>query len=268
MLAAGSQYNKARTRESEMITLYGSMPMFGLPQCSPYVMKTEVQLKMAELAFVGAPAGPDEGPKGQIPFIEDAGVRIGDSTFIRIHIEETYGVDLDTGLTCEQRAQAWAIERMLENHFGWTTVPGRYFIPENFEKGAAHFFDDAPRHMRRDLQEEMLEEIHFRVRGVLGRHAPDEIVELGVLSLKALSTLLGEKPFLFGDEPVGVDAAAFALLAALTTPFFDSPLRRRAQAFGNLIAYVDRMMARFYPQFAWAGAGAPAECARCEREAA
>lgn len=121
-----------------MITLYGAAPMFGLPQCSPYVMKTEVQLMIADVPYVAAPAMPEHGPKGQIPFIDDGGVRIGDSSFIRLHIEARYGVDLDAGLTPLERAQAWAVERMLENHFAWTTSPGRYFIPENFEKGPAH----------------------------------------------------------------------------------------------------------------------------------
>ena len=41
------------------------------------------------------------------------------------------------------------------------------------------------------------------------------------------------------------------LWEALTTPFFDSPLSRRAEALPNLGAYVDRMMARFYPTFPW-----------------
>ncbi|MGB6635003.1 MAG: glutathione S-transferase family protein, partial [Bradyrhizobium sp.] len=33
--------------------------------------------------------------------------------------------------------------------------------------------------------------------------------------------------------------------------FFASPLRERAEQFSNLVAYVDRMMGRYYPEFAW-----------------
>jgi glutathione S-transferase len=55
-----------------------------------------------------------------------------------------------------------------------------------------------------------------------------------------------------GAQPCGVDATCFAMLAALLTPFFDSPLRRRALVHANLTAYVERMMARFFPEHAWA----------------
>jgi glutathione S-transferase len=90
----------------------------------------------------------------------------------------------------------------------------------------------------------------MRVAG-LARHAPDEIVELGARSLSALSLILGDQPYLMGERPCSLDATTFAALAGLMTPFFDSPLRQRALQFKNLAAYVDRMMARYYPEHAW-----------------
>jgi len=44
---------------------------------------------------------------------------------------------------------------------------------------------------------------------------------------------------------------AFSSLAGLMAPFFDSPLRQHALEFSNLVAYVDRMMARYYPEHQW-----------------
>ena len=91
----------------------------------------------------------------------------------------------------------------------------------------------------------------------LGRHAPDEDVDLAVRSLFALSVQLGDKPYLMGDTPCGTDATAFGALAGILTPFFTSPLRERTEQFRNLTDYVDRMMLQYYPDF-W----------RCERRVA
>lgn len=236
-----------------MITLYAIGPGFGLPEISPYVTKTEVQLKMAGLAYVKQPGTmPDTSPKGQLPYIDDGDRRVADSTFIRTHIETKYALDLDDGLSDRQRAEAWALERMIENHLNWASGYARWMLPENFEKGPARFFDAVPDHMRAALVEDVRGRVEdsMRVAG-LARHSPDEIVELGTRSLSALSLILADQPYLMGERPCGLDATAFAAVAGLVTPFFDSPLRQRALRFGNLSGYVDRLMARYYPEHAW-----------------
>jgi len=236
-----------------MITLFGFGAGFGLPEISPFVTKTEIQLKMAGLAYRKERAMPPASPKGQLPYIEDEGERIADSTFIRAHIERKYGFDFDAGLDRDARAQAWAFERMIEHHVYWALVGARWVDPENFAKGPAHFFDGAPE----DRREQLRENAQFRVAenyllSGLGRHAPDEDVALAMRSILALSVQLGDKPYLMADRPVGVDATAFGALAGILTPFFASKLRSEVETFGNLTAYVDRMMRQYYPDFAWA----------------
>src|ERR1700744_2881964 len=86
-----------------MITLFGFGAGFGLPEISPFVTKTEGQLKMSGLAFRKERAMPPASPKGQLPYIEDDGERIADSTFIPAHIERKYGFDFDAGLDREVR---------------------------------------------------------------------------------------------------------------------------------------------------------------------
>src|ERR1700761_4336226 len=99
-----------------MITLFGFGPLWGLPDPSPFVMKTEVQLKMSGLPFRTQRGRPSDGPKGKLPCIEDQGMLIGDSTFIRDHLERRHGIDLDAGLTSRQRAVGWMVERVVEDH--------------------------------------------------------------------------------------------------------------------------------------------------------
>ena len=52
--------------------------------------------------------------------------------------------------------------------------------------------------------------------------------------------------------PFGTDATAFGAIAGILTPYFESRLRQQTEKFGNLVAYVDRMMLRYYPEFRWA----------------
>jgi len=240
-----------------MITLFGCGPGFDLPEASPYVTKTEVQLRMAGLAYRKETAMPDASPKGQLPFIGDDGSLVADSTFIRAHIERKYGVDLDAGLDRASRAQSWAIERMLENHFGWVFVNYRWLVPGNFARGPAHFFDGAPAHLQDQLRQQAVAKVTERVLAIgITRHRPEEIAELGGRTLEALSALLDGQDFLFGPRPSAADATAFAFLAGALSPFFDQPLRARAERLPNLVAYTNRMMARFYPEFDWAAARA------------
>ena len=89
-----------------MIILSGGGAAWGLPEISPFVTKTEVHLRMAGLDYSKRQASPEESPKGQIPFIDDGGKLIGDSTFIRFHIEREYGIYLDQDLTPFGRATA------------------------------------------------------------------------------------------------------------------------------------------------------------------
>jgi glutathione S-transferase len=189
-----------------MITLYGFGPYFGLPEASPYVMKAEVQLKMAKLAYVKAVGSREDSPKGQLPYIDDGDERISDTTFIRLHLEKTRGIDLDAA-------------------------------------------PDAIREQLRDDARARVADV-VRMAGP-ARHSLPEIVEFGTLSLSALSMQLGWKDYLMGDRPCGADAIVFGVLAGLLTPFFDSPLRDRVLEFSNLVAYVERMMGRYYPEHPW-----------------
>ena len=237
---------------SSSLTLYASRAGFGLPDTSPFVIKTEVQLKMAGLAYDRASTIPPQAPNGKLPFINDHDEVVSDSTFIRAHIERKYGVDLDEGLDARQRAESWAIERLLEDHLYFAMVWFRWIDPENFAKGPAHFADSAPEadrpKLRQDLQARKAVELHAQG---LGRHTPARIAELGTRSIDALSQRLGDKVCFMGETPSGVDATAFGVLAGVLTPFFDTPLRQAAEARPNIVAYVARMMQRYYPEHAW-----------------
>ncbi len=236
-----------------MITLYTFGSNFGLPDPSPFVMKAEVLLKMAGLGYRLQQGGLPDAPKGKLPFIDDDGVVVADTVFIRDYLEATYAVDFDKGLSPDQRAMAWAVERMMEDHVYWTMVHSRWSVDSNFAKGPAHFFDEVPEPMRDAVRAQARQGVAAALHGQgMGRHSVEEAGELAARSFAALAQILGDKPYLTGDRPCGADASVFGLLAGALTPLFDSLVRDAALAHDNLTAYADRMMARYYPQFVMA----------------
>ncbi|MFK2891974.1 glutathione S-transferase family protein [Dyella flagellata] len=234
------------------ITLYATRPGFGMPETSPFVIKTEVQLQMSGLAYARESTIPPLAPKGKVPYLVDDGEVVCDSTFIRAHLERKYGVDLDEGLNESQRAQSWAIERMLEDHLYFAMVWFRWIVPENFAKGPAQFANSAPEEQREALRREMQARRDGDLRGHgIGRHSAGEIGALGVRSIDALAALLGDKPYLMGERLTAVDATAFGVLASILTPFFDTPLRDAVLGRPNLVVYVNKLMRRYYPGHEW-----------------
>lgn len=232
-----------------MITLYTFGPYFALPDGSPFVMKAMLLLKMAGLAFVEDRNGYQKAPKGKLPYIDDDGEKIADSTFIRLHIEKKYGFDYDAGLTVEQKAIGWAAEKLCEDHLYWLILGDRWLIEANFAKGPAHFFDAVPAPLRPLIGAFVRRKIRRDATGQgLYRHSPDQRRELAQRGFAALSTLLGDKPYLFGDAPHGADATLGAFALAGQCPLFDGPASDEAKKFPNLTAYAKRIEAGYFPR--------------------
>jgi glutathione S-transferase len=233
-----------------MITLYAFGPGFGLPDPSPFVTKAEILLKMSGLPYRTDTGGFNKAPKGKLPYIDDDGERIADSTFIRWHIENKYKVDFDRGLSVEQRATAWAFEKMAEDQIYWALVDVRWTDDANFNKGPALFFQKVPMPLRPFVVAIVRRQLRRTLRGQgLGRHSAAEITALTTRSFDAISDYLGTKPFFMSSEPTGVDATMFAFIAGVLCPVFDTPIRTAIERHGNLKDYVGRMAARFYPEF-------------------
>jgi glutathione S-transferase len=224
-----------------MITLYGFGPMFGLPDPSPFVLKTMTQLPMAALPFRFERGAPPDAPEGKVPFIRDGDRVLGGSGFILDHLKRAHGVDLDAHLSPRQLSLGRAMERMLEDHLYRAIVHARWAIDERRDKGPSGALAAAPGEVARLRQEGQLPHDQG-----FGRHCDGGIAELARRDFDAAAALLGDGPYLFGQRPCSVDATLFAFTAAAATPFFGSSIRQAAESFPNLIAYQWRMMDRYY----------------------
>jgi len=232
-----------------MITLYTFGPGFGLPDPSPFVMKVEVLLKMAGVAYRTDTTGFRKAPKGKLPYVDDDRERIADSTFIRFHIEKKYGKDFDSGLDPAQRSIAWAFEKLAEDHLYWAIVDARWSDRANFNRGPRNFFDAVPGAMRplviTMVRRQVRKNLHAHG---MGRHARPEIVQLATRDIDSIADYLGQKPYFMGTEPSGVDATIFSFVAGALSPTFETPLRVATERHDNLKRYVGRMTARYYPE--------------------
>ncbi|RXZ45565.1 glutathione S-transferase family protein [Crenobacter cavernae] len=231
-----------------MITLYTFGPAFGLPDPSPFVTKAELLLKLSGLPYRTDTHGFSRAPKGKLPYIDDDGTRVGDSTFIRWHLERKYRIDFDAGYDARERALAWSVEKMLEEHLYFALAHVRWVDDANFESGPAVFFKRAPALVRPFVKRV----IRGRVKKLLkaqgmGRHSDAEITEFAARDIDAVAAILGDKPYLLGDTPCGADATVYAFMIGIACPVFQTPLIERVARHTNLVAYVERMRARFYP---------------------
>jgi glutathione S-transferase len=233
-----------------MITLYTFGPAFGLPDPSPFVMKAEMLLKLSKQEYQTNTRGFPRAPKGKLPYIEDGGTIIADSTLIRMHLERKHAVDFDRGLSTRDRGVAWSVEKMLEDHVYWVLVYWRWMKDDNFARGPKGFFKRAPAIIRPLVEKLVRGKVRRNLHGHgIGRHTEAEMTVLCNRAIDALAHVMGDNRYLMGDQPCGADATAFAFIAGGLTPVFETPARDKLASMNNLVAYRDRMMAEFYPNF-------------------
>jgi glutathione S-transferase len=232
-----------------MITLYSFGPMFGLPHPSPFVIKADILLKMSGLEYREAPMTFNGAPKGKVPYISDDGLVLGDSYFIRRHLETRYKIDYSGGYDAEKLALAWAIERMLEEHLYFLSVCERWLVDENFEKGPRQFFNMAPAPIRPILRVVIRRKVRKMLKAQgLGRHTAPERLELANGDANSVAALLGNDNYLLGDKICGADASVFGSLYSASSSYFNTELGAYIRSQPKIMAYLERMRARFFPE--------------------
>jgi glutathione S-transferase len=236
---------------SPPIKLFQFPRMFGIPNISPSCCKLETWLRIARVPYevVDTP-DPRKGPKGKLPFIEDAGVRIGDSSLIIDHLVKTRGVDPDTRLDASQRAIALLVQRTLEEHYAFVLAYTHLLRDEGWQHTRARF-DSVPAIVRplviHTVQRQIKKLLWYQ--GIL-RHSDKEIIDSGLRDWRALLAVMSDGPFFFGNEPTGVDAIVFGALATSVLTPIKSPIRDFLRSQPACVAYAERMRTRFFPELA------------------
>jgi len=178
----------------------------------------------------------------------------GDSSIIIAHLSERYGVDLDRSLDADAKARALVIQRTLEEHFH-QAFEHQLFLGRGGSARLAELVSTLPLPLRWIVSRVLISQLRKQLyqRG-LGRHDESEIIRQGKADLDALSVLLGEQPYVLGDQPSSIDACVLGFLGVSVYVEGDKPLFNYAASLDNLYRYCERMRGRYFPETV---AGAP-----------
>jgi glutathione S-transferase len=233
------------------IKLFQFPRMFGIPNVSPFCCKLETWLRIARVPYeIVDVHDPREGPKGKLPFIEDADARIADTSLIVDHLVKTRGVDPDARLDASQRAIALLVQRTLEEHYAFVLAYTHLVREEGWQHMRARF-DSLPAVIRPlvgSLVRGRVKSMLWK-QGIL-RHSHEDIVESALRDWFAVLAVMPDRPFFFGSEPTGIDAVVFGALATSVLTPIESPIRDFLRSQPRCVAYAERMQARLFPELA------------------
>lgn len=230
------------------------IPPWKLPSASPPCLKLETWLRMAAIPYNADRTidGFTKSPKGKIPFIIDEGKIVGDSTLIVEYLQRKRGIDLDKGLSAQERATSVAFRRMIKENMYWHIARIRFY-GDNwliYRQGYALLF---PEGTGEDIWGPIADQAGENTRNQMyqhgiGRHSDEEHTEIAKIDLQSLSVSLGDKKYFFGDRPTTLDATAYAYVASIIRPPFPHPINTFTQSLTNLMEHCDRIQAQFFPE--------------------
>jgi glutathione S-transferase len=227
--------------------LFQPKPAFGLPCPSAFCVKLETYLRMTETPYEVREGDPRQAPKGKVPWIEDDGRVIGDSSLIIDYLKDKHGDLLDGRLTPQQYAQGHAVQRMLEEHLYYVSSYSKWVEDSGFAIYAAELFAGMPaeqlEHVPPMVRQKVIDKLH--AQGI-ARHSRDEVYSMGNKDVSAFESMLGNGPYLFGDEPTSFDACAFGVIGNIKDGPFDNPVRDRIRASANLTRYIEQIREKWF----------------------
>jgi isoprene-epoxide---glutathione S-transferase len=232
-----------------MITVYGYVPAWGLPDISPYVTKLIAYLTFTGLAFEHKSQDLSrldlDAPHGKLPYIIDGDdTKVADSNAIIAYLKEKYGDRLDADLSPADAANALAWNRLIEEHLYWSgVIEPRWRSDSGWETYIPYIVQGA------DVTPELREMLDaFRVRILsgfvgqgMGRRASCTVLDCFRTDVDAISNYLGNKPYFLGDRLHAIDASLYAMLRHLVDQPQVWPGTGYVASKDNLVAYLKRI---------------------------
>lgn len=232
-----------------MIHLYRYLPAWGQADISPFCRKVLAYLEHRGLPYQAQTVAPNQSPTGKLPCAVIDGQVVADSSRILAVLEQRHLQPLDAHLSPAQQALSRAIQSLLEEDLYFVLVWLRWVD----DAGWAHYRPvirqylqtvKVPGWVSGFVADRIRASVakSLRMQGV-GRRSPAEIEARGVELVDAFHTLLGEGPYVLGEQMHLIDFSAVALIDGLLSPPFDHAVARHARSLPRLVAYAARMNA-------------------------
>ena len=217
---------------------------FGLPNPGPFCMKLEAFLRLADIDYrIVECNDPRKAPKGKLPFVVYRGESIGDSNLIIKRLSAEFKVDLDVGLSDQEKAVHHAMRNMLEEHLYFVMVYGRWMDDNNWAILRNTLFAAIPKLIRGVITGKIREKVagDLKAQGI-AKHTPEEIYATGIQDVEALSAYLGEREWFGIGKPCLLDITAVTLLASFLNVPMDTPVKTAINRDSQLVKYIENGM--------------------------
>ncbi len=224
-----------------MLTLFSYPQLYGVADNNPYGLKVFAFLKFCGLSFrhehiFDAKAA----PRGQLPYIDDDGVAIGDSDAIIAHLIGKYRLDIDDALTGEQRRMDFLVRRMLDDLY-WVMSYSRWRDPRFWPLFRDEILRTHPSVTAAGLEAAQRYNFErYRYQGI-GRFEPEQVYARGLADLQVLTESIGDAGFLFGAKRHSVDAGIYGFLANIHFYRIETPLKLFLSSQPNLVRYCEAL---------------------------
>ena len=186
-------------------------------------------------------------PKGKLPFINDNGEKVGDSSFIIEYLDNKYALTTDEFLTAEQKALAYLLTKSLEENLYWCVVYSRWVDDKTWPLSKEAFFNSVPFPFSTFVPSLIRKRVVKNLYGQgIKRHSHNEVLLIADKSLHALSVMLGDKNYFFGDKISSFDATAYSVLCQFSGVNYESDFTLLANKYSNLVQYCKRINSQYY----------------------
>ena len=227
-----------------MITLYQLAPAHNLPtSVSPYCTKLEVYFRLTGREYETKAAYIPKSPNKRVPYVGGVGEGLMADSEAIIGQLESEGPMLDDGLSAEDKASGDALVTAVQRDLYFACLYSRFVEPDGwvFQRAAVKALVPwilAP------ILVPMIRKSQVKATVENGFADPEAGYKRATETAQRVADALGDKPYLFGEEPRIADCAVWANTMQNAYTPSDNPARAAVRSHDNLMAYIARLAER------------------------